>query len=235
MSNDVEIFNYLNLINPKLGKICKANSFNPFPLDFVVTEEKIKRQLLLNQISCEKIPEFVFEDKRKLKKIYKNSRKNVKKMLKNIKNYEFSADFLEYLEIYLNLRYFLTKYILKNSKNQNFVEEESFIDLFSLDPILSDLLFELFSDDFDYNSITDLEKQYNLNYEKKIKLIEKKNNQKSKNYAKKLGLENLNKTKNNEKTQKNIKISKNNEKISENNKKSINKSIKNKIEDKEKQ
>lgn len=199
---NIEIYNYLNLINFKLTKLYKNGLYNPFPVDFEVTEEAFKERLIFSQIKS-KLPEFIFEEKKKIKKYFKNSKKNIKKMLKNLKKSEFLSNFNQKFEIYLNLRLKLTNCLLRDFRNQDFNESEAVEEVYKLDPIFAEHLFDLFNADCDIDKLTiDLEDKYNLTYKEKTKLIEKKNNQKSKKNTVELNKKVANKTKTAEKTTK---------------------------------
>ena len=202
---NVEIYNYLNLINFKLAKLYKKGLYNPFPVDFEVSENDFKERLIFSQIE-NKLPDFVFEEKRKIKKYFKNSKKNIKKILKNLKKNEFLSVFDEKIINYLNLRLKLTKCLLHDFKNQDFNESDAVLDVFKLDPIFAEHFLDLFNEDCDIeNLLNDLETKYKLTYLQKTKLIEKKNNQKAKKNAVELSKKTVSKSKNLKKTEKIIK------------------------------
>lgn len=183
---NIEIYNYLNLINYKLAKLYKNGLYNPFSNDFVLTEEKIKERLIFGQIE-NKLPNFIFEEKKKIKKYFKNSQKNTKKLIKNLKKLNFSELFEQKFESYLKIRLKLTKIIIHEFGKSNFNESEALEEIFSLDPIYADLLSNIFDQDCDIEKLVEnLENEYNLTYSQKLKIIEKKNNQKTRKSAKAL-------------------------------------------------
>ena len=183
---NIEIYNYLNLTNYKLAKLYKNGLYNPFPDGFELTTEKIKERLFFSQIQPT-LPEFIFEEKKQIKKYFKNSQKNIKNLIKNSKKSEFSAIFNEKFEIYLFFRQKLTRVLLRDFRKQDFNEGDAVLQILNLDPIMADLLQNLFKNDCDIESLIDnLEERYNLSYAEKMKLIEKKNNQKPRRAVKKL-------------------------------------------------
>lgn len=183
---NIEIYNYLNLINFKLAKLYKNGLYNPFPDGFGLTKEKIKERLIFSQMEI-KLPDFIFEEKRNIKKYFKNSRKNIKKLLKNSKKSEFSAIFNEKFENYLFFRLKLTSALLHDFRNQDFEEEDAVLQIYKIDPIMGELTISLFEKDCDIDKlIENLETNYSLSYQEKTKLIEKKNNQKAKKQSKQL-------------------------------------------------
>ncbi len=183
---NIEIYNYLNLTNYKLAKLYKNGLYNPFPDGFELTTEKIKERLFFSQIQPT-LPEYIFEEKKQIKKYFKNSQKNIKNLIKNSKKSEFSVIFNEKFEIYLFFRQKLTRTLLRDFRKQDFDEGDAVLQILNLDPIMGDLLQNLFQSDCDIESlIENLEERYNLSYADKMKLIEKKNNQKTRRNVKKL-------------------------------------------------
>ena len=183
---NIEIYNYLNLTNYKLAKLYKNGLYNPFPDGFELTTEKIKERLFFSQIQPT-LPGFIFEEKKQIKKYFKNSQKNIKNLIKNSKKSEFSVIFNEKFEIYLFFRQKLTRTLLRDFRKQDFDEGDAVLQILNLDPIMGDLLQNLFQSDCDIESlIENLEERYNLSYADKMKLIEKKNNQKTRRNVKKL-------------------------------------------------
>lgn len=176
---NIEVYNYLNLINFNLAKLYRSGLYKPFSDNFEVTKEKIKERLILSQIKI-KLPDFVFDEKKKIKEKIKNSQKNIKKLIKNLKNIDFSRIFAEKIEIYLKFRQKISALLLRNFKHQDFDENDAIEQILKIDPIFSELLCSLFEKDFDADLVFEgLENRYISLYNKKIKLIEKKNNQKS--------------------------------------------------------
>ncbi len=79
MNTDFEVLNYLNLTNTRLGKLYKLTGYNPLPEGFVLSKKIIKDRLLLGQLQCDKIPDFVFESKKELKNALRFRSKTSKK------------------------------------------------------------------------------------------------------------------------------------------------------------
>lgn len=171
-----EVYNFLNMINARLGKVYKLTGYNPLPRNFVMTKDLLKERLYLNQMSLNmNFPNFVYDNKNEVKKYFKNSIKNIKKMRKNIENYDFSPEFLEKLNVYFNIRIDITEALLKEFKNQRFDEKDAFQEIYRLNPILSNLMMELFNEHADIKSLlTNLEDKYQISYLEKLQLIEKK-------------------------------------------------------------
>lgn len=171
-----EVYNFLNMINTRLGKVYKLTGYSPLPKNFVMTKDLLKERLYLNQMSLNmNFPNFVYDNKNEVKKYFKNSIKNIKKMRKNIENYDFSPEFLEKLNVYFNIRIDITEALLKEFKNQRFDEKDAFQEIYRLNPILSNLMMELFNEHADIKSLlTNLEDKYQISYLEKLQLIEKK-------------------------------------------------------------
>lgn len=202
--NNFEIFNYLNLVNTKLGKLYKVSGFNPFPDNFVFSKKVFKERILLNQMQSEiTFPDFVFADKKSFKKLLKNSIKNIKILIKNKQYTQFmSENFANKFGIYLTMRENVTELILKDFNNVNFDECDAFEEIYSINPVLSELLeLKLFEKDAKFEDLfKNLEKNYKNLYEEKLKLINKKENVKT---EKKLKIAQENSLKNQKKIAKN--------------------------------
>ena len=176
MNTNYEIYNFLNMINPRLGKVYKLTGFSPLPRNFVMTKELLKERLYLNQMSAKIVfPDFIYENKSEIKKYFKNSVKNMKKIKKNISNFDFSPEFSEKLNVYFNIRIDITKSILSEFKNQRFDEKDAFQEIYKINPILSKMLDGLFDEHTDLKSLlNNLEDKYEISYLEKLQLIEKK-------------------------------------------------------------
>lgn len=176
MNTNYEIYNFLNMINPRLGKVYKLTGFSPLPRNFVMTKELLKERLYLNQMSAKIVfPDFIYENKSEIKKYFKNSVKNMKKIKKNISNFDFSPEFSEKLNVYFNIRIDITKSILSEFKNQRFDEKDAFQEIYQINPILSKMLDGLFDEHTDLKSLlNNLEDKYEISYLEKLQLIEKK-------------------------------------------------------------
>ena len=180
MTTNLEVFNFLNLINERLGKAYRLSGKNPLPKNFSMDKNLLKERFYLNQMA-EKInfPDFIYQEKEKVKNYFKNSIKNIKKIKKIIKNYDFSDEFLEKLQTYFEIRLEITKMLITEFKNQRFDEKDAYQEIYTLNPILSNLMPELFDDHLDAKTLlADLEKEYQLSYLEKLQLIEKKQQKK---------------------------------------------------------
>ncbi|MBE7075494.1 MAG: hypothetical protein E7375_00290 [Clostridiales bacterium] len=188
MSKNLEILNYLNLISPKLGNLFKTKGYNPLPSDFVFTEEKIKERLEMSQIEeFVKLPDFIFDDKKIIKKKLKNSIKNIKNIKKNQKFNQFSIVFSQKFDFYIEVRLRLSQAILKDFKNFDFSENSAFQEIIKIDPVMFEKLEDLFNESFDLSKLpSDFEEKYTLSYIEKLKLIEKKKQKEQKTVATRL-------------------------------------------------
>lgn len=107
-------------------------------------------------------------------------------MIKNLEKSEFSDIFNKKLKIYLALRSKLNRSLIRDFKNQDFDENDAVLQIYQLDPIMTELLLDLFTENCDIEKLLlNLENSYTISYSEKIKLIEKKNNQASKKLASK--------------------------------------------------
>lgn len=181
MNTNYEVLNYLNLTNGKLGKVYKLTGFNPLPEGFVLSEEIIKERLFLNQMQNKKdYPDFIFEEKKVIKKHFKISLKNIKKLEKTAFLKNSTTDFALKFETYLQLRKELTDLILQEFKKQDFDECEAFNELYLLNPIFGELLEGIFEENFNGELPFEvLEEKYLISYLEKVQIIEKQKKKKS--------------------------------------------------------
>ena len=92
MSTYNEIYNYLNLVDKRLGNLYKKTGFNPLPADFKFDKETIKERLYLNQMaSVLSFPEFLYEEKKQLKKRFNQTLKLIKTILKEEKYTQYMS------------------------------------------------------------------------------------------------------------------------------------------------
>ena len=174
-----EVYNYLNLTNQRLGKLYKLSGYNPLPEDFIFDKDTIKERLYLNQMpSTISFPEFLFGDKKDLKRRFALSLKRIKQILKD-KKYEtkMSPAFAKKFETYMVLRREVTSLILKDFSKYDFDECDAYIEICSINTIFFDLLDGIFDDAFNFYEVSfDLEYRYNIYYAERLKRLEKKNN-----------------------------------------------------------
>lgn len=177
MNTNVEILNYLNLVNERLGKLYKLSGFNPLPDDFVFNKKVIKERLFLNQMQSEiSFPDFVFGEKKYLKKHFKYSIKNIRNLLKNKElSKVMSTEFQTRFSVYLTMRESVTALLLKDFNKFYFNECDAYAEIFNINPVMFNLLTELFEKDCNLELlIEELETKYKTSYEEKLKAIEAK-------------------------------------------------------------
>lgn len=176
-STNLEIYNFLNMTNHKFGKMYKYMGKNPLPDNFELNSKKIEEILILNQMQKEVFPYFSCEEKNKIKKYFKNSIKNCKKIIKIDFFNNFSKEFSEKLKIYFNMRIYLTSFFLKNFKSHTFNEIEAYREIYYINPILSEFFEELFEEKVDVEILFEnLENKYKASFEEKQKLLQNTNN-----------------------------------------------------------
>lgn len=181
MNTNFDVLNYLYLTNSRLGQLYETASYNPLPANFVFDEEKIKERLALNEMEkWTVVPDFFYGDKKIIKKYLKNSLKNIKKLEKNINKCNFSQQFLEKFKIYLDVRFTVTTLLWRECNEQKFDEISAYQEISKLNPVLSPMLNDLFFDDFDAQKIEDIEKQYEMSYVEKLKVLESQNQKRKK-------------------------------------------------------
>ena len=136
-------------------------------------------------------PEFLYEEKKDLKKRFKMTIKRINQILKEQKYKAcMSKDFAEKFENYLIMRREVTSLILKDFNKPDFDECDAYIEICSINTIFFDLLEQIFDDEFNFSDILPtLEDVYNIYYSERLKRLEEKRN---------------------------VQISKNNQKIAEN-------------------
>ncbi len=218
----IEIYNFLNITDRRLGRLYKYTGFSPLPKDFQITTEKIKKRIILNELKNENIlPSFYLEDKKNIKKRFKISLKNAKK----VKKHEFfaknsSKKFAEEMETYFEMRITITEQILKDFKNHDFNEAMAYQELYNLDPVLAPFMEVLFADKVDFETLFEnLEKDYHASYLEKVKTLEKKQNKEIEQKKKLENQQNLAKNlENSKKTRKKVEKINQNAKDSENKK-----------------
>ncbi len=217
LNNNMEIFNYLNLVNPKLGRLYRLSGTHCLPMDFDVNESSIKERLLLNEFANENIfPPFVYEEKNNFKKHIRNSVKNVQKIQKLAKNPQFlsnfSVEFCQKFDFYLQLRQELSHALLKDFHGQDFDEIDAYRQLYNLDPIFGEFLDGLYDANVNFSALlSGLEGKYMKSYAEKLQAFEnakKKKSAKEKQHQKEAKIAHdlhNKKAKNAEKTAKNAK------------------------------
>lgn len=190
MKSDVkEIYNYLNLVDRRLGTLYKLTGYNPLPANFVFDNETIVERLYLNQMpSTISFPDFLYEDKKLLKKRFKMTLKRIQQILKEKKYSEFmSKKFANKFESYLLMRKAVTNLLLKDFRKYSFDECDAYIEICSINTIFFDLLEQIFDDEFNFLDILPtLEDVYNLYYSERLKRLEAKRNKKISQNAQKI-------------------------------------------------
>lgn len=183
LNTNTEIYNYLNIANRKLGELYKKTGFSPLPGNFDVNEERFKELILLQQMQSKTaFPDFIFYDKKIIKKFFKNSNKNCKKLDKIIfvdKN--LSPEFVYNFDVYLDMRVALTDIILKEFSDVDFDETRAYQEIYNLNPVFGELLDKLYHDDVDLaETLTNIEQEYQVSYLEHVQALEKKSNNKRK-------------------------------------------------------
>lgn len=177
-TNKIEIFNYLNLVNTRIGKFYKLSGFNPLPDNFVFSKQIIEERLFLNQMQTNIVfPEFLYKDKNCFKKHLKICVSNAKKLLKiEEAKKNMSQDFYQKFCTFLSITEKVVGFVIKDLNNYNFDETEAYQEIYNIDPIMFDVLQEqLFQENLDFSKILNgFEKKYKLSYAEKLKLINKK-------------------------------------------------------------
>lgn len=177
MKTDLEIYNYLNIVNRRVGKVYKLTGICPLPKNFVADEEKLKKILFLKQMENNSIfPEFIFNDKKSIKKYFKISLNYCKKLKKNLKIKSFmSQSFYEEFVNYLSIRIILTRLIIKDFRGQEIDETKAYQEIYNLNPIFGELLNEIYQPNFDIEAtVSALEENYMRSYTQKLEAINKK-------------------------------------------------------------
>lgn len=216
MNRNITIYNYLNLINPRFGEYYKQFGIDFLPKDFLIDEDLIKSRLFLNQMSdCIDLSKYEECDKKKIKKMLKNSIENIKNFKKHTNFDVFSKNFAEKLDFYLNFRAELTKMILRDFGKFDFDETKNIEEILMIDPVMSSLTPDFFDDKFDNKfDLTNLEEKYELLYLEKSKILKKRKNRKSKALAQQIEEQNVvQSVKTLEKTEKEIESEKPQQKI----------------------
>ena len=185
LNKNMEIFNYLNLVNPRLGRLYRLSGTHCLPKDFDVNENTIKERILLNEFANENVfPPFVYEEKNDFKKHIKNSVKNIKKIQKNAKNPQFlskfSSEFCKKFDFYLQLRQELSHALLKDFHGQNYDEIDAYRQLYNLDPIFGEFLDGLYDANVNFSALlSGLEGKYLKSYAEKLQAFENEKKKKS--------------------------------------------------------
>ncbi len=180
MDRNYEIYNYLNLINRRLAKAYKYTGERILPNSFVFSKEKIMERLYLNQMRKGVVyPKYCYENRKEMKKVLKNSIKNINKITKKqlYFDWNFSKDFKIKLDFYFTLRKALSTRLLREFNNLDFNECSAYAEIYGINPILTELMEDLGNKDVDFEKLFDgLEKKYIVSYHEKFKLINEKNN-----------------------------------------------------------
>ncbi len=218
MNTNFEKLNFLYLTNEKLANYYKLSGRSFLPEDFSLTDEKIVERLAFaNEDLSKKQPEFLFEDKKVVKKRFKILLKNLKKINKmSIFATNSSKNFQQSMEYYFQALEFVCRSILKEFSKFDFMETGAYEEIVAINPIIFEILRNLFDENFDVEiSFSDFEEKYTKIYEKMIKNYRKNKKSNSKS-AKNTQIQQL--------LDENKKIIKNSSKIS---KKSSEKTLKN--------
>ncbi|MDE6583495.1 MAG: hypothetical protein K2K31_02470, partial [Clostridia bacterium] len=175
-----EIYNYLNLINRRLAKAYKYTGERILPNSFVFSKEKIMERLYLNQMRKGVVyPAYCYENRKEMKKMLKNSIKNINKITKKqlYFDWHFSKDFEIKLDFYFVLRKAICTRLLHEFNNIDFNECSAYAEIYGVNPVLTELMEDLGKSDVDFEELfKGLEKKYIIAYHEKFKKINEKNN-----------------------------------------------------------
>lgn len=226
VGNYYDVYNFLNIINRRLGKLFKLTRYSPLPEGFVITEQNMTELLLLEQMKDEAVmPFFAGQEKKNIKKMFKNGLKHCQYVIKHHPFEKYcSKEFGMRVLVYFNIRKDLFDIMLKDFKTNEADEVEYYRECFNVNPVLGRCMDVLFEDKVDFDKLFDgLEEKYNLAYGQQLKLINKKETKKQEKVAQEIAtnevLKNSQKTenlqKNTQKTQKDVQKIAKNEKIAE--------------------
>ena len=181
MEINFEVLNYLNMINEKFGILYSHYGYNPLPDGFTLSEELIKERLVFNEMAKTlKTPNFIFEEKRKIRKKYKKSLKNTKKLEKIVKNKEKIDNFdKNNFLIYLSMRKKLLKNEIFSFHKTEFEEDKSYAEIYNINPVFGKLLERSFEEDLNLeNFLEHLGENYKTTYKELQEKVKKKKKEK---------------------------------------------------------
>ena len=181
MEINFEVLNYLNMINEKFGILYSHFGYNPLPDDFTLSQKLIKERLAFNKMAKTlKTPDFIFDEKRKIRKKFKKSLKNTKKLEKIVKNTEKIDNFdkNDFL-IYLSMRKKLLKNEIFSFHKTEFEEGKSYAEIYNINPVFGKLLEKSFEEDIDIeNFLEHLGENYKTAYKELQEKVKKKKKEK---------------------------------------------------------
>ena len=181
MEINFEVLNYLNMINEKFGILYSHFGYNPLPDDFAFSQKLIKERLAFNKMAKTlKTPDFIFDEKRKIRKKFKKSLKNTKKIEKIVKNTEKIDNFdkNDFL-IYLSVRKKLLKNEIFSFHKTEFEEGKSYAEIYNINPVFGKLLEKSFEEDIDVeNFLEHLGENYKIAYKELQEKVKKKKKEK---------------------------------------------------------
>ena len=181
MEINFEVLNYLNMINEKFGILYSHYGYNPLPDDFTLSEELIKERLVFNEMAKTlKTPNFIFEEKRKIRKKYKKSLKNTKKLEKIVKNKEKIDNFdKNNFLIYLSMRKKLLKNEILSFHKTEFEEGKSYAEIYNINPVFGKMFERSFEEDLNLeNFLEHLGENYKTTYKELQEKVKKKKKEK---------------------------------------------------------
>ena len=181
MEINFEVLNYLNMINEKFGILYSHFGYNPLPDDFAFSQKLIKERLVFNEMAKTlKTPNFIFEEKRKIRKKYKKSLKNTKKLEKIVKNKEKIDNFdKNNFLIYLSMRKKLLKNEIFSFHKTEFEEGKSYAEIYNINPVFGKLLERSFEEDLNLENFLEyLGENYKTTYKELQEKVKKKKKEK---------------------------------------------------------
>lgn len=181
MEINFDVLNYLNMINEKFGNLYSNFGYNPLPDNFTLSDELVKERLQFNEMAkTEKVPQFIFEEKSKIRKKYKKSLKNTKKLEKIVKNTEKINNFdKNKFLIYLSMRKKLLKTEIFSFYKTEFEEGKSYAEIYNINPVFGKMFEKSFEEDLNTeNFLEHLGENYKITYKELQEKVKKKKKEK---------------------------------------------------------
>lgn len=183
MEINFEVLNFLNMNNERLGKLYKKGKLGFFSKATTIPDELFLSRINLDKLSEEiKYPDFLFKTNLKIKKFFKKSLKNNKKLLK----IAFLSEFLNKnnnfeIKFFLMARSAILRKLLREYSGSNFKPFKIYEELFSLNPVFEELMFESYEniDNLD-KFLIELPTKYKDLYEQKLEVLNKKQEKQAK-------------------------------------------------------
>ena len=220
VNNYYDVYNFLNILNRKLGKLFKLTRYSPLPEGFVITDENMAEVLFLERLKDESVmPPFAGQEKKNIKKMFKKGLKHCEYVIKHHPFEKYcSKEFAARILVYFNIRKDLFDIMLKDFKKDDADEVEFYRECYNLNPLLGRAMDVLFEDKVDFDALFDgLEEKYTLAYQQQLKILNKKQEKKKEKIVEEISEKFAQKSEKIQKNRKNIeKNAKNMQKIEKN-------------------